>query len=111
MIKRAGDIVTPQEAGANIPQVEEHFKLLRSALKPYTEGNLSRVIFVSYFNPTRDQNGAVCPNGPRGFDVHPTFSLDNQKARDADKFIREQVFPRIERVCAVYWRRLHGQSA
>jgi len=97
LIKRAGDIVTPQEASANIPQVEVNFKLLRSALKPFTDGGLSRVIFVSYFNPTRDQNGAVCPSGPRGFDVHPTFSLDNQKARDADKFIREQFFPALKR--------------
>jgi lysophospholipase L1-like esterase len=96
LIKRAGDIVTPQEASANIPQVEQNFKLLRSALKPFTDGSLSRVVFVSYFNPTRNQNHAVCPSGPRGFDVHPTFSLDNQKANDADKFIREQFLPALK---------------
>jgi hypothetical protein len=96
LIKRAGGIVTPQEASANIPQVEQKFKLLRSALKQFNDGNLSRVIFISYPSPTRDENGAVCPSGPRGFDVHPTFSLDNQKAKDADKFIREQLFPALK---------------
>jgi len=97
LVKRAGDIKTSAEASALIPKVGENFKLLRSALKPFTDGSLSRVVFVSYYNPTRDQNGAICPSGPRGFDIHPTFSLDNAKAKDADKFIEGQFFPALKR--------------
>ena len=97
LLKRARDIVTPEEATSRIPDVEQSFQQLRSALKPFTDGSLSRVIFVSYYNPTRDQNGSVCGSGSRGFDVHPAFSLDNQKATAADHFIDATFFPALKR--------------
>jgi hypothetical protein len=97
LVRRAGDVITPQEAGRKIPQVGKNFKLLRAALKPFTEGSFSQVVFVSYYDPTRDQNGAVCPSGRRGFDIHPTFTLNNQRAKDADQFIQNQFFPALKR--------------
>jgi hypothetical protein len=97
LVSEAGDVVTAEQAAANIPRVGRNFRPLRDALRPFTDGSFGRVVFVSYFNPTSNQDGAVCPSGRRGFDIHPSFAIDNRRARDADQFIQTRLFPALKR--------------
>ena len=47
------------------------FAKLREALKPLVGGDLSRVVYTSYANPTLANGGAPCPGGRAGFDIIP----------------------------------------
>src|SRR6201999_1506386 len=51
------------------------FARLRDALKPLVGGNLDHVVYVSYADPAL-VNGAPCPGGRAGFDIHPSFNVD-----------------------------------
>ena len=51
---------------------------LREALKPLV-GDLQRVVYTSYANPTLSDAGAPCPGGRAGFDIHPSFNLEPQR--------------------------------
>jgi hypothetical protein len=97
-VKRAGSIVTPDEAAKRIPGLKQNFRRLRTALHQFTGGDLKRVVFVSYFNPTRDQAGDMCRNGRRGFDIHPSFSYNETTAIAAERFIRQSFFPTLKAI-------------
>jgi lysophospholipase L1-like esterase len=71
-----------------------NFAKLRAALKPLIGGNLGRVVFTSYANPA-EANGATCPGGRGGFDVHPAFNVDPARARQASEFVNRKFLPRM----------------
>jgi hypothetical protein len=71
------------------------FAKLRNTLKPMVDGDLSRVVFVSYANPAM-QGGAVCPGGRDGFDVHPAFSADGERLRRVSDFVSGRFLPRLK---------------
>src|SRR5450631_422364 len=48
-------------------ELPQSFGKLRDALKPLVGGDLSRVVYVSYANPTLAGGGAPCPGGRAGF--------------------------------------------
>jgi hypothetical protein len=61
-----------------------------------TGGDLSRVIFVSYANPAFNADGAPCPGGRDGFDVHPAFSVSRERVNAAVNFIDTRFLPRLK---------------
>ena len=71
------------------------FAKVRAALKPYLDGNLSRVIFVTYGNPATVNGGQVCNGGRGGFDVHPAFNVDPERLRRVSEFVENSFLPRM----------------
>ena len=70
------------------------FAKLRDALKPLV-GDLSRVVYVSYANPTL-ASGAPCPGGPAGFDIHPSFSASPQRLANVSGFVQNEFLPQLK---------------
>lgn len=71
------------------------FSKLREALKPLV-GDLSRVVYTSYANPTLTDNGAPCPGGRAGFDIHPAFNADPQRLAAVSGFVDSEFLPQLK---------------
>lgn len=71
------------------------FAKVRVALKPFLGGNLSRVVFVTYGNPTLASPNNVCPGGRAGFDVHPAFSVDPVRLKHVSDFVETKFLPKM----------------
>lgn len=71
------------------------FAKLRAALKPYLDGNLQRVVYVTYGNPAMVNGGQVCPGGRSGFDVHPAFNVDAKRLRSVSDFVEGRFLPTL----------------
>jgi lysophospholipase L1-like esterase len=70
------------------------FARLRDALKPLV-GDLSRVVYVSYANPAL-ANGAPCPGGRAGFDIHPSFNAAPQRLANVAAFVQNEFLPQLK---------------
>jgi hypothetical protein len=75
-----------------------NFAKLRAALKPMVGGDLSRVVFVSYGHPALRADGAACPGGQAGFDVHPSFKLDGERLRRVADFVGARFLPQLKAI-------------
>jgi lysophospholipase L1-like esterase len=71
------------------------FSKLREALKPLV-GDLSRVVYTSYANPTLTAGGAPCPGGRAGFDIHPAFNADPQRLAAVSGFVDSEFLPQLK---------------
>ena len=72
------------------------FAKLREALKPLVDGDLSRVVYVSYANPALADGGAPCPGGRAGFDIHPSFNADPQRLASVAGFVQNEFLPQLK---------------
>jgi lysophospholipase L1-like esterase len=70
------------------------FAKLRDGLKPLV-GDLSHVVYVSYANPTL-ANGAPCPGGRAGFDIHPSFNADPGRLASVSGFVQNEFLPELK---------------
>ena len=70
------------------------FAKLRDALRPLV-GDLSRVVYVSYANPTL-AGGAPCPGGRAGFDIHPSFGAAPQRLANVSGFVQSEFLPELK---------------
>jgi lysophospholipase L1-like esterase len=96
LLSRSGGIVSVRDAEDALAQeLPGAFARLRAALKPYVGGNLSRVVFVSYANPAMQAPGKPCPGGRYGLDIHPAFSADPTRLREAADFVDKMFLPAI----------------
>jgi lysophospholipase L1-like esterase len=77
-------------------ELPQGFGKLREALKPLV-GDLQRVVFVSYANPTLDK-GAPCPGGRAGFDIHPSFNADPQRLANVSRYVRSEFLPQLRAI-------------
>ncbi len=68
---------------------------MREALKPLV-GDLSRVVFVSYANPTLAEGGAPCPGGRAGFDIHPAFNAQPQRLANVSNYVQNEFLPQLK---------------
>jgi lysophospholipase L1-like esterase len=94
LLAGSGGIATAEDARAALQtQLPTRFAKLRSALKPLIGGDLARVVFVSYPNPTLYEGGAPCPGGRDGVDVHPAFAVNADRVREASIFVERQFLP------------------
>ena len=71
------------------------FEKLRQALKPYLDGYLQRIVYLTYGNPAMTNGGQVCGGGKGGFDVHPAFNVDAKRLRAVSNFVEERFQPRL----------------
>jgi hypothetical protein len=72
------------------------FGKLREALKPLV-GDMSHVVYVSYGNPTLAE-GAPCPGGRAGFDIHPSFNANPQRLADVSNFVQNEFLPQLKSI-------------
>jgi lysophospholipase L1-like esterase len=72
-----------------------NFAKLRAALKPLVGGNLARVVYVSYGHPAM-ADGASCPGGRDGLDVHPAFTADAPRMQRVTDFVQRKFMPELK---------------
>ena len=96
LLKQGGSISSVADSQAALDDdLPGEFSQLRTALKPYVGGNLSRVIYVSYGNPADQAENTPCPGGRDGLDVHPAFGADAERLRAAAQFVDTKFLPKL----------------
>ncbi|HWW47703.1 MAG TPA: hypothetical protein VNZ94_07690 [Xanthobacteraceae bacterium] len=98
LFTRAGELGSVEDSRtAMVRKLPQEFGRLRTALKPLVGGNLSRVVYVSYANPAL-ADGAVCPGGRGGFDIHPAFNADPARLAATTTFVQNEFLPRLKNI-------------
>lgn len=97
LFRRSGVIGSVDESRAALRELPQGFARLREALKPLVGGDLGRVLYVAYGNPTYAA-GAPCPGGPAGFDVHPSFSADPKRLANVATFVQREFLPAVKSI-------------
>ena len=95
-LKLAGIIVTPEEAAENLKDLRDDFRTLRRQLLPIMGGRLDRVLFTSYGNPGKSENGSPCGQSLVGFDAHPAFRVNDEILQSTIKFVDEKFLPTLK---------------
>src|SRR5258708_22154166 len=96
LFKRSGVIGSVDDSrAALVRDLPQGFGKLREALKPLVGPDLSHVVYVSYANPALS-NGAPCPGGPAGFDVHPSFNADPQRLANVADYVQSEFLPQLK---------------
>jgi hypothetical protein len=97
ILGRGGGIVSVQDAQHALDRdLPGNFARLRTALKPFVDGNLARVVYTSYANPAMQAPNQPCPGGRYGLDVHPAFGADAERLRDAAEFVDQKFLPALK---------------
>ena len=96
LFRRSGVLASVDDArGALMRDLPQGFAKLREALKPLV-GDLSRVVYTSYANPTLASNGTPCPGGRAGFDIHPSFNAEPQRLAAVSNFVESEFLPQLK---------------
>ena len=96
LFRRSGVLASVEEArGALMRDLPQGFAKLREALKPLV-GDMSRVVYTSYANPTLANNGAPCPGGRAGFDIHPSFNAEPRRLAAVSNFVEGEFLPQLK---------------
>jgi hypothetical protein len=97
LLTRAGKITSIDDAQRILDhELPGNFARVRSALKPFVGGDLSRVVFLTYANPALAGPNTPCPGGRDGFDVHPAFGADGERLRQVVDFVSRRFLPRMK---------------
>jgi hypothetical protein len=98
LFKRSGVMASVDDSrdvlARSLPQ---GFAKVREALRPLV-GDLSRVVFTSYANPTLAAGGAPCPGGRAGFEVHPSFNADPRRLATVSAFVENEFLPQLKSI-------------
>jgi hypothetical protein len=98
LFKRGGILGSVDDSRAALARdLPAGFGKLREALKPLLGGDLSRVVFTAYANPTF-AGGVPCPGGPAGFDVHPSFNADPRRLANVANFVESEFLPQLKAI-------------
>ena len=96
LFRRSGVMGSVDDSRAALARdLPQGFSRLRDALKPLVGGDLSRVVYVSYANPTLD-GGAPCPGGRAGFDIHPSFNAQPQRLANVSGYVQNEFLPQLK---------------
>ena len=57
---------------------------------------MSRVVYVSYANPTLAEGGAPCAGGRAGFDIHPSFNAQPQRLASVSNYVQNEFLPQLK---------------
>jgi lysophospholipase L1-like esterase len=96
LFRRSGVMASVDDArGALTRDLPQGFSKLREALKPLV-GDMSRVVYTSYANPTLSAGGAPCPGGRAGFDIHPSFNAEPQRLAAVSNFVENEFLPQLK---------------
>lgn len=96
LFRRSGLMASVDDARSALTRdLPQSFAKLREALKPLV-GDLSRVVYTSYANPTLSGSGAPCPGGRAGFDIHPSFNAQPQRLAAVSNFVESEFLPQLK---------------
>jgi lysophospholipase L1-like esterase len=96
LFRRSGVMGSVEDSRAALArELPQSFGKLREALKPLV-GDLQRVVFVSYANPTLAGGGAPCPGGRAGFDIHPSFNAQPQRLANVSGYVENEFLPQLK---------------
>jgi lysophospholipase L1-like esterase len=95
LFRRTGVIGSVDDSRSALARdLPQGFGKLREALKPLV-GDLQRVVYVSYANPTL-ADGAPCPGGRAGFDIHPSFNAQPQRLANVSNYVESEFLPQLK---------------
>ena len=95
-LTRSGDIIAVEDTKPQLQsRLPRDFARLRAALKPMVGGDLARVVFVTYANPTLGEDGRSCPGGRDGVDIHPAFGIDPARLSEVAQFVDNDFLPML----------------
>jgi lysophospholipase L1-like esterase len=95
LFRRSGVIGSVDDSRAALTrELPQSFGKLREALKSLV-GDLQRVVYVSYADPTL-ANGAPCPGGRAGFDIHPSFNAQPQRLANVSGYVENEFLPQLK---------------
>jgi len=98
LFRRTGVVGSVDESRAALARdLAQRFSKLRDALKPMVD-DMSRVVYVSYANPTLVDGGAPCPGGRAGFDIHPSFNADPERLAAVSGFVQNEFLPQLKAI-------------
>jgi lysophospholipase L1-like esterase len=98
LFRRSGVMGSVDDSRAVMTRdLPQGFSKLRGALKPLVGGDMSRVVYVSYANPTL-ADGAPCPGGRAGFDIHPSFNAAPQRLANVSNYVQSEFLPQLKAI-------------
>jgi hypothetical protein len=98
LFKRSGVMATVDDSRSVLAgDLPQGFAKVREALRPLV-GDLSRVIFTSYANPTLAAGGAPCPGGRAGFEIHPSFNAEPRRLATVSAFVENEFLPQLKSI-------------
>ena len=96
LFRRSGVMASVEDSRAALTRdLPQGFSKLREALRPLV-GDMSRVIYTSYANPTLADSGTPCPGGRAGFDIHPSFNLQPQRLAAVSNYVENEFLPQLK---------------
>jgi lysophospholipase L1-like esterase len=96
LFRRSGVLGSLDDSRAALArELPQSFGRLREALKPLV-GDLQRVVFVSYANPTLADSGVPCAGGRAGFDIHPSFNAQPQRLANVSGYVDNEFLPHLK---------------
>lgn len=96
LFRRSGVMASVEDSRAALTRdLPQGFSKLREALKPLV-GDLSRVVYTSYANPTLADTGTPCPGGRAGFDIHPSFNAAPQRLAAVSNYVESEFLPQLK---------------
>jgi hypothetical protein len=96
-----GQLISPQQALANLSQLVDRYKVLNRAARsilhiPWSESD--RIVLTGYPPiALQDAGGEVCATGRQGMTVIPGLSLDQRRASDSE-FVAEKLYATMRNV-------------
>ena len=95
LFRRTGVLASLDDSrAALVRDLPQSFLKLREALRPLV-GDLSHVVYTAYANPALS-NGAPCPGGRAGFDIHPSFNADPQRLASVTGYVENEFLPELK---------------
>jgi lysophospholipase L1-like esterase len=96
LFRRSGVLGSLDDSRAALArELPQSFGRLREALKPLV-GDLQRVVFVSYANPTLADSGVPCAGGRAGLDIHPSFNAQPQRLANVSGYVDNEFLPHLK---------------
>jgi lysophospholipase L1-like esterase len=97
LFRQSGVIGSVQDSRAALArELPQDFGKLREALRPLV-GDLQRVVYVAYANPTLAE-GAPCPGGRAGFDIHPSFNAEPRRLASVSNYVQNEFLPQLKAI-------------
>ncbi|MFO1120668.1 MAG: hypothetical protein U1E38_11470 [Rhodospirillales bacterium] len=96
LFRRSGVMATTDDARSVLTRdLPQGFAKVREALRPLV-GDLSRVVYTSYANPTLAAGGVPCPGGRAGFEIHPSFNAEPKRLANVSAFVDNEFLPQLK---------------
>jgi lysophospholipase L1-like esterase len=96
LFRRSGVMASVEDSRTALARdLPQGFSKLREALKPLV-GDMSRVVYTSYANPTLADTNTPCPGGRAGFDIHPSFNAEPQRLAAVSNYVESEFLPQLK---------------